>query len=401
MHIAYVCADRGVPVFGRKGASIHVQEVLRALRRRGAQVTLLAARRGGHPPAGLDPVRVEGLAGTAPAAPGDRAGAERSLIDADALLPARLESAGPFDLVYERHALFSCAAMEFARRAGVPSILEVNAPLLEEQQRYRHLALVTEARIMADRAFAAADSIVAVSEAVASWLHHRPAAAGRVHVVPNGVDPARFPVGIAPALPGPPGVTTVGFVGTLKPWHGVESLIDSVATIARQGRRLRLLIVGDGPLRGALEARAAGAGLEPGRRAVFSGAVDHGEVPALLASMDIAVAPYPPMEDFYFSPLKLYEYMAAGRAIVASAAGQVRGVIEGGATGLLYEPGDGAALGAALRQLIDDPGLRARLGSAARLAACRRHTWDAAVGRILMLAGIESRMGPVVAQGSR
>lgn len=394
MRIAYVCADPGVPVFGRKGSSIHVQEVLRALLRRGAEITLFAARRGGEAPAGLEPVRVESIADTtaaARAAPGDRAAAERALVDADKVLPARLESAGPFDLVYERHALFSAGAMEFARRAGVASILEVNAPLLDEQRRYRHLALDADAEAAADRAFAAAGSIVAVSDAVASWIRDRPGAAGCVHVVPNGVDPDRFPPGAAPALPGAAaGLTTIGFVGTLKPWHGVESLIDAVAALSRQGPPLRLLVVGDGPLRGALEARAAGAGLDPGRESVFTGAVEHEGVPALLASMDIAAAPYPPIEKFYFSPLKLYEYMAAERAIVASAAGQVRRVIQDGVTGLLYEPGDDAALRAALHRLIVDPEGRRRLGTAARLVACRRHTWDAVVARILALAGLES-----------
>src|SRR5512145_2996823 len=120
MRVAWVCADRGVPVFGRKGCSIHVQEVLRALLRRGAEVTLFAARRGGDAPPGLEAVRVEPAGDGEQAPPGDTAAAERACIEADVRLPERLRAAGPFDLVYERHALFSFGAMEFAQETGVP-----------------------------------------------------------------------------------------------------------------------------------------------------------------------------------------------------------------------------------------------------------------------------------------
>jgi glycosyltransferase involved in cell wall biosynthesis len=102
--------------------------------------------------------------------------------------------------------------------------------------------------------------------------------------------------------------------------------------------------------------------------------------------MDIATAPYPAGPDSYFSPLKLFEYMAAGRAVVASRTGQATGVVEHGRTGWLCEPGDPAALADALATLAADPVLRRRLGAAARQAVCRAHTWDHVAVRILELA---------------
>src|SRR5262249_3400525 len=117
------------------------------------------------------------------------------------------------------------------------------------------------------------------------------------------------------------------------------------------------------------------------------GAVDHSQVPALLALMDVAVAPYPKLHDFYFSPLKVYEYMAAGLPVVASDIGQLPDVIRHGINGLLVPPGDAGALARALRQLATAPKLRKQLGQAARAQVTREHTWDKVADRLLSLAG--------------
>jgi glycosyltransferase involved in cell wall biosynthesis len=383
MRIAYVCADPGVPVFGRKGCSVHAQEVLRALRGCGARVELFATRPGEEPPADLRALPVHPLPAVPPGGPAAR---ERAALDANGGLRAALEREGPFDLIYERYSLWSFAGMEHARGAGVPGLLEVNAPLAEEQAAYRGLADREAAERVAGRAFGAAAALLAVSREVAGWLEGYPAARGRVHVVPNGVDLSRFPPGLAPSRPAPPGTFTVGFVGSLKPWHGLPVLAEAFALLRRGGTGSRLLVVGDGGERRAVEADLAARGVAGD--ALFTGAVAPDEVPGLLASVDVAVAPYPPQPRFYFSPLKVYEYMAAGRPVVASRVGQVAELIEDGVTGLLCPPGDPAALAAALERLRGEPGLRARLGEAARAAVRRDHTWAAVARRILRLAGL-------------
>ncbi len=142
MRVAYVCADPGVPVFGKKGCSVHAQEVIRSLRGRGASVELFASRLGGKPPAGLDAVPVHPLP---PIPAGPTAAREQLALKANHDLRAALTIAGPFDLIYERHSLWSYAGLEYAQECGVPGLLEVNAPLLEEQRRYRHLALPRDA----------------------------------------------------------------------------------------------------------------------------------------------------------------------------------------------------------------------------------------------------------------
>jgi glycosyltransferase involved in cell wall biosynthesis len=177
----------------------------------------------------------------------------------------------------------------------------------------------------------------------------------------------------------------VGFVGTLKPWHGLGTLAEAFARLRHRHMHARLLVVGDGPGRQNLEADLEARGLRGDASLV--GAVAPEEVPGLLASMDVAVAPYPELADFYFSPLKVYEYMAAGLPVVASRVGQLAELIRPGDNGLLCPPGDAAALAEALVQLWQRPALRRRLGEAARADVLQNHTWDAVARRVLDLAG--------------
>ena len=269
----------------------------------------------------------------------------------------------------------------------MPGLLEVNAPLIEEQARHRGLVNRPAAERVAERAFGAATNLLAVSTEVAAYLEGEPAARGRVHIVPNGVDPSRFSQDFAPARPSAD-TFTIGFVGTLRPWHGLETLVEAFDALRSRCPRARLLIVGDGPGRADLAADLAARSLADCTR--LTGAVEPDEIPSLIASMDVAVAPYPDLDHFYFSPLKVYEYMAAQLPVVASRIGQLVEIIEDGVNGLLCPPGDAAALAAALLRLETEPELRERLGRAGRENAARYHTWDAVAERILSLAGAQT-----------
>ncbi|MGH7676763.1 MAG: glycosyltransferase family 4 protein [Gemmatimonadales bacterium] len=380
MRIAYVCADPGVPVFGRKGCAVHVQELIRAFRARGAHVELFAARVGDVPAPGED-LRIRPLPAVRDGEPVVHA---RAVTAFNRHLRDALEWEGPYDLIYERYSLWSFAAMEYARATGVPGLLEVNAPLIAEQAAYRGLRDAAGARDAALRAFGAATALIAVSREVAAWLEEYPAARDRVHVVPNGVDPTRFRPDVPPSAPGRPGTFTVGFAGSMKPWHGLDLLLEAFDRLHRHAGDARLLLVGDGPARAAVRADVSARGLAEAVQ--FAGSVAPDEVPGLLTSMDVAVAPYSEPGQFYFSPLKVYEYLAAGRPVVASRVGQLGTLLRHDDNGLLCAPGDSTALAAALDLLRRDRGLRARLGAAARATVLHDHTWEAVVGRILGLA---------------
>ncbi len=383
MRVAYVCADPGVPVFGSKGASVHVREVVSALVRFGATVKLFASAVGGQTLFGLENVQSSELPNWPKAR---RADGELRVEDANNTLRSILELAGPFDLVYERYSLWSYAAMEYAKSVRVPGLLEVNAPLIDEQVRYRSLDDREGAERVARRVFGAASSLFAISKGVADYLSRYSEANDKVHVTNNGVDVTRFSENVTPSRPAKSGTFTVGFVGSLKPWHGLNILADAYELFRNKSPCTRLLIVGDGPERetlvNGLTARNVLGSTE------FTGMVASSQVPSLLASMDVGVAPYPKLDDFYFSPLKVYEYMAAGLPVVASRVGDISELIQDGVDGFLVRPGDPADLAAALDRLRSDQHLRRRMGKAARSKVVRSHTWDMVVRRMLDLSGI-------------
>lgn len=385
MRIAYICADPGVPVFGRKGSSVHVQEVIRAMLRAGAEVTLFANRFDGECPADLTAVSVCQLPRPPKGNPAER---EKEALAANDALDKALAASAPFDLVYERYSLWSFAGMDFARAAGIPGVLEVNAPLIEEQAEHRDLVNRLAAEQVANQAFGAASVLTAVSKQVATYLDTFPVTSGRVEVIANGVNPRRFPEGLPPLVPAAAETFTIGFVGTLKRWHGLPVLIDAFDRLHKQDSEFRLLIVGDGAERESIESDLELRGL---RHAVtLTGAVPPDTIAGYLASMDVGVAPYPDLPDFYFSPLKVLEYMAAGLPVVASDIGQISEFITPGVNGLLCPPGSPSALAWALSGLQRDPLERHRLGMAARTSVLRDHTWDGVVERMYTHAGLHS-----------
>ncbi|MBK9408119.1 MAG: glycosyltransferase family 4 protein [Gemmatimonadetes bacterium] len=380
MRIAYVCADAGIPVFGTKGASVHVQGVVSAMRREGHDVTLVAARAGGSPPAALSELPVLLVE---PAAATTAAQRERAMCAVDARIAEILTRQGPFDLVYERYSLWGTAGMSYARRHGVPGILEVNAPLIEEQRTHRELVDVAGAERVAASAFADAALLVAVSQPVARYLRDQPTRRAPVLVVPNGIDPTRFPTpAFAGGRAGRP--FTLGFLGTLKPWHGLDALVESFAFVRAIDGQARLLIVGDGPERAALAADLERRGLTDA--ATITGAVRPEEVAHHLAAMDVALAPYPASGDAYFSPLKVVEYLAAGVPVVASRTGQLPELVRHGVTGLLVPPGDARATASACNRLRLDRALALSMAREGRREALATRTWDAAVRRIIAVA---------------
>ncbi|MGP9537343.1 glycosyltransferase family 4 protein [Brachybacterium sp. AOP43-C2-M15] len=416
MRIAYALLDPGIGVFGTKGASVHVQEVIRALRADGHEVSVFCTRTNDDVPSDLADLEVHRHR----LPKGTGAERERAVVAASAAIAEEI-AAGDFDLVYERYSLFSDVAARLtapaapggratpaAAAAGavraIPSILEVNAPLIDEQRHHRSLADEAGARAATHRQLRGASLVTCVSGAVAEWTLTEGADPARVVVTPNGVNtrritprpavpatrPQTLPEKTPPTNAVPEGPVTVGFVGTLKPWHGTDLLLRA---IARTDERLRLDVCGTGPQQPELEQLAARLGIAD--RVRFRGAVAPEQVPEVLHGIDIAAAPYPAGEH-YFSPLKVYEYLAAGLPVVASAIGTIPELLGHGALGVLVEPGDVDALAAALDDLAADPACRARLAADAREAAVSEHDWQIRCRELLQRLEIDPVAAPAL-----
>jgi glycosyltransferase involved in cell wall biosynthesis len=292
-------------------------------------------------------------------------------------------SAAPPDLIYQRFDPSSVAGVGLARRRGVPLVLEYNgsevwiADHWDRPFRWRTLFADTESVNLQH-----ADLIVVVSEVLREGLVARGVEPERILVRANGVDPDRYHPRVDGAAVrrrhGLVGRIVVGFVGTFGMWHGAPVLARAARRVLEARPEARFLFVGDGRDRAESQAALAHAG----DRAIFTGMVPQEEGPEHLAAMDILVAPHVPNADgtrFFGSPTKLFEYLAMGRAVVASRLEQIGDVLEDGRTAVLVPPGDEAALARSIVALIDDPARRAALGAAARAVALERHTWAAHV----------------------
>ncbi|MEJ7763961.1 MAG: glycosyltransferase [Acidimicrobiales bacterium] len=359
--LAVLSTDPGIAWGASKGAAVHLAELAAALAQRTDGVDVLVA--GIAAPGGPAGVTVEALPG-----PGKGMTAAARLAGDDeraAWLVERLKPCRPAAL-YERFALHSQAGRLAAASLGVPHIVELNAPLVEEARRYRTLDEPEAAERLERSVLSQADVVLAVSRPLAA--HAERLGARRVVVVPNGVDLRRFPP--RPGA-GPP---VAGFLGTLRPWQGLQVMADAWRILGPEAPHL--LVIGDGPGREVLEAVGA----------EITGSLAHDAVPAQLARAGIGLAPYVPGGPAWFSPLKLFEYLAAGLAVVAAdLPGVVDVVGRQGEVAEVVPQGSAPALAAAVAGLVADESRRARLGQAGRRLVAAHHTWDHRATTVLNL----------------
>jgi glycosyltransferase involved in cell wall biosynthesis len=282
------------------------------------------------------------------------------------------------DIVYERANLFHVAGSWTAWRHRVPLLLEVNSPLAEERTRFSGLRLKRLAHAAERFVWRRADVVLPVTEVLAGHVTAAGVPRTRIAVVPNGIDLEDF-AGLAARPAGE--AVQLGFVGFVRHWHGLDRVLHGLAAW-KGAPRLDLTVVGDGPARVDLESLAAELGLAD--RVRFTGLATREEIPNLVAGFDIALQP---ASVPYASPLKLFEYMAAGQAIIAPDQPNIREVLEQGRTALLFDPASPDAMWQGIETLARDASLRARLGAAARKEVLRRDfTWAGNARRVVAVA---------------
>jgi len=366
VRILYVALDQKVP--GTLGGSVHVQAVAEGLAALGHDVHV-ATQPGGEWPAGTThwhamapPLGQHQLRWM-------RTGAVAEL--------ARTVRA---DVVMERYYNFGGEGVLAAARLGLPAVLEVNAPVIDYpgslKSRLDRVMVFEPMRRWRDMICRRTRLFVTTSsDILPAWVERR-----RVLEVEWGADVDHF----RPDVEGPVPFTRVDdrimcvFAGAFRSWHGVVHLSAALARLHRDGdHRFGAVFIGDGPERHAAEQAARDL---PG--ITFTGALPHSALPAALAAADIGVAPFDPIKHaplrlgFYWSPLKIFEYMAVGLPVVAPALPRLKRLVEDKVEGVLYDPRDPRGLDHALTQLADDA-TRRRIGAAARTRVVRDFSWRA------------------------
>ncbi|MEP1123163.1 MAG: glycosyltransferase [Ilumatobacter sp.] len=365
LRIAQVCADRGVVPGGTKGASQHLRGIAGGLIGLGQHVETFAAR------------------------------------DTDGDFPAKvrrlddLASCADLDVVYERYSLGHRGGLTTARRLGVPFVLEVNAPLVDEATTHRPETVEPEHGETELELLEAADVVITVAGELSDWVADR--RGGPVITQPNGFEPSWFTWADDPHDRPRGAAFPLVFLGHPKPWHGADRILPLLSELARTGHRPRTLVIGGGP--GAARLLAAADHIHLRGQVVVTGALPPAEASRLLSEAAIGLAPYPRRSPFYFCPLKVIDYLAAGLAVVSTDQGDIADLV-GDAGIVIDDPDDDRALADAVRLLLDDDDRRVAMGRVGRRRARETMTWAHVSATTLQAIDRVVRVGDLRSHGA-
>ena len=287
------------------------------------------------------------------------------------------------DIIYERYNLFYHAGEWLKEKTGLPLILEVNAPLVDERAANGELALKKWGRSSENEIWRAADHVLPVTDALADYVRRAGVPDKKITIIPNGVGAAFLETPDGSDIRGRYNLErklVLGFTGFVRDWHGVDRVLRFIADERRDD--MHLLLVGDGPERENLETLARDLNIE--NQFTVTGVVQRDAMASHIATFDIALQP---AVVEYASPLKLFEYMGLGRAIIAPASTNICEVLNDGIDAALFDPDDSAGLAATLRRLINDEDLRRKIGAAARENLLKNErTWSGNAARVEKIA---------------
>lgn len=375
MNILYLALKESLPA--SHGGAVHVLEVARGLARRGHRVTVVVKRADAQSPretrAGFDLIRL-------------RAPSQYLLFTFEPTASDLIRALDP-DVVMERYYNFAGAGIFAARKLRIPTLLEVNAPIVDPPGSAKARVDILLLGWMKRRALAqarAATRIVTPLAATVPPLLPR----DKIREIPWGANVELFdPAALVPARRAqlraqinPNHKRVVVFLGSFRPWHGVREFISAARELARARDDVLFLMIGSGEL--LEEARAFVEQNSLRERIALTGAVPYEQVPYYLALAQVGVAPFntavhPPLRaGFYWSPLKVHEYMAMALPVVTIDVPGLNQIARADCEGLLYREGDMDGLRAAITRLLDEPELARRLGENARARVVAEFSWE-------------------------
>ena len=383
----------------KDGQFVHISELIHALRKLGHEVLVVAPAAMEDAEFGSDAGAVALLKRFVP-----RFAYELMELGYSLLAYRRLKRAvlrfRP-DCLYERYNLFLPAGVWIKRKFGLPMLLEVNAPIFEERAKYDGISLEGLAAWSQRYVWRGADVVLPVTRVLADMVQAAGVPDERIAVIPNGIDPDRFgnitlPVEAAKSKLGLRDRLVLGFTGFVREWHGLERVVDLVADRAG-GPRLHLLVVGDGPARESLQARARERGIVD--RLTVTGVIDRNRVSDYIAAFDVALQPAVVP---YASPLKLFEYLGMGCAIVAPATPNIREILADGENAVLFDPDEADGMLGAIDRICADGELRRRVADGAKSTIARKKlTWDGNARRVAgLFEGLLRRRSSVAQSGA-
>ena len=356
----------------KDGQYVHIEEMIAALRALGHEIIIVAPPSGEHEAFGSDAGFVAWMKHFLPQSIYELMEFAYSFVAYLRLIRAVREHRP--DCLYERYNLFLLAGVWLKRRYGLPMLLEVNAPLYQERAHYDGISLKRLAQWTERYTWHSADYVLPVTQVLADQIAQVGVPTARIQVIPNGINVDRFGgtpnTEAAKQALGLDGHLVLGFTGFVRDWHRLDKVIDLIAHDT-SSFSWQLLIVGDGPARSALEKQARERNIAD--RVTFTGIVGRDDVARHVAAFDIALQP---AVVAYASSLKLFEYLALGRAIVAPAQPNIMEVLRDGENAILFDPNDPDGLVSAIERASGDNALRAKVAEGARNSIAQQGlTW--------------------------
>jgi glycosyltransferase involved in cell wall biosynthesis len=374
----------------RDGQSTHILEMIAGLRAEGHSVQEVAPQVDNQDATGGSPGWVGRIKALLPRGAYELAELGYSVVAYRQLAQA-IERDRP-DGIYERYNLFLLAGVWAKKRFGLPLILEVNAPMVEERKLYGGLSWPRLADWLERFVWTRADVILPVTQVLAQHMVRCGVDPAKICVIPNGINPEQYvnlpSAAQAKAKLGLEGRLVVGFTGFVREWDRLDRIVEWLAPRCQEFN-LHLLVIGDGPARAEIEACAARLGVSD--RLSFTGAVTRQEVPALSMAFDIALqtALVP-----YASPLCLFEYLALGKAIVAPDQPNHHELLRANVDAVLYQPDSDTGIERALDALLRDVELRTRVAAAGpKVIVNKRLTWRQHAAKVAsLLVGLRAAL---------